>query len=333
MIHELKEIVEKAHSCYRDWERCVLATVVALDGSSYRKPGVRMLITRSGEMVGAVSGGCVEKNVQQRAQEVFETGEPLVMTYDGRFRLGCEGILYILLEPFEVNEALYKAFHQHLEQRLPVQLSSYYQKEDQAKGPFGTLIKLQGTERSFTECTPVAEGCLAFEQELEPFFKLVLLGAEHDAVKLCTMASKLGWEVEVYSGWRNPKEPKDFPEASAVHAISPEMLDASAFDNRTAVVLMTHNYALDLKYLLQLQKAEMAYLGVLGSGRRSDQLRAELFEYTEAFDLAEFHGPLGLDIGAQTPEEIAVSIIAEILSVTRNKEQQSLSTHKIKVSL
>ncbi len=80
--------------------KAVLASVVALEGSSYRRPGVRMLLLEDGHMTGAVSGGCVEKEIFRQSESVFRTGIPKMMTYDGRYRLGCEGILYILLEPF-----------------------------------------------------------------------------------------------------------------------------------------------------------------------------------------------------------------------------------------
>jgi xanthine/CO dehydrogenase XdhC/CoxF family maturation factor len=328
LIHELLHIVEKANQCFKKKELCVLATVVALDGTSYRKPGVRMLITRGGDMLGAVSGGCVEKDIAQRAQQVFKTGQALVMAYDGRFRLGCEGILYILIEPFEVNDELYNAFNKHLEKRQALELTSYFVKADNSTGAFGTQLILDEKTYQFNPNAPINSKLETLNSKLAPCFKLIIIGAEHDAVKLCSIAAKMGWEVEVVSTWRDPKTQADFPEAKNVISISPEMLEVDKIDQNTAVVLMTHSYALDLKYLMQLQNATLAYLGVLGSRHRNDQLRAELFEHTQSFDELEFYGPIGLNIGAETPEEIAISIISEILSVTRNKEQKSLSTHK-----
>ena len=100
MIHELKNIITTTILKQEQGLKNVLATVVHLEGSSYRKPGVRMLISEDMEMTGAVSGGCVEAEVRRRAQSVFENGKSKMMTYDGRYRLGCEGILYILIEPF-----------------------------------------------------------------------------------------------------------------------------------------------------------------------------------------------------------------------------------------
>ena len=110
MTHEFKQIVQKYQTEKQHGVKCVLATVVFLEGSSYRRPGVRMLITENKEMTGAVSGGCVEKEVLKQAASVFLTGMPKVMTYDGRYRLGCEGILYILLEPFNPSEDMIHAF-------------------------------------------------------------------------------------------------------------------------------------------------------------------------------------------------------------------------------
>lgn len=333
MIHELKHIVEKANQCFKNKELCVLATVVALDGTSYRKPGVRMLITKSGEMIGAVSGGCIEKDIAHRAQQVFKTGEPLVMAYDGRFRLGCEGTLYILIEPFVVNEELFTAFNNHLEKRQPLELTSYFIKADNATGAFGTQLILDEKTYQFNSNTPLNFKLHTLNSKLQPCFKLLIIGAEHDAVKLCTIAASMGWEVEVISTWRDPKTKIDFPEAKEVISISPEMLEVEKIDQNTAVVLMTHSYALDLKYLMQFQNATFAYLGVLGSRHRNDQLRAELFEHSHDLEEIEFYGPIGLDIGAETPEEIAIAIIAEILSVIRNKTSNSLSTHKSSISI
>lgn len=327
MTHELKHIIQKAFECHQKGERCVLASVVALDGTSYRKPGVRMLITALGEMVGAVSGGCVEKDVQQRARSVFETGQPIVMAYDGRFRLGCQGTLYILIESFQIDEPTFNLFQEHLEKREPISLTSHYERKDNAKGAFGTIMQLGALEVSFNPNGAVNSKLETFNQKLKPCFKLLIIGAEHDAVKLCTLASNMGWEVEVVSSWRDPKTLADFPGAKEVWSLTPELLDVEKLDGETAVVLMTHNYALDLKYLLQLRKASFAYLGVLGSQNRSDELRSELFEHSQGEEL-EFYGPVGLDIGSETPEEIAISIISEIMAVTRNREVPSLSSHK-----
>ena len=117
MTHEFKDIVKAHLSAKKDGLKSVLETVVDIDGSSYRKPGVRMLILQDNTMIGAVSGGCVEKDILRQSQSVFQDGKAKMMTYDGRYRLGCEGILYILLEEFKPEDRFFKAFETSLERR------------------------------------------------------------------------------------------------------------------------------------------------------------------------------------------------------------------------
>ena len=119
-----------------------MATVVALEGSSYRRPGVRMLIQDNGTTFGAVSGGCVEKEVQRQAQSVLESGVPKVMTYDGRFRLGCEGIIFILLEPVKLTKELKNQFDSVFNDRIVFESVSYYSKEEGTNLAYGTQFIL-----------------------------------------------------------------------------------------------------------------------------------------------------------------------------------------------
>ena len=110
MIHELKKIILQAKVNQDKGLKNALVTVVDLDGSSYRKPGVRMLISEDSKMIGAISGGCVEKEILVRCKSVFDKNEPKIISYDGRYRLGCEGILYILIEPFFISSEFMKIF-------------------------------------------------------------------------------------------------------------------------------------------------------------------------------------------------------------------------------
>ncbi|MEP3838955.1 MAG: XdhC family protein [Algibacter sp.] len=311
----------------------VLATVVDLDGSSYRRPGVRMLLSSNGTMVGAVSGGCVEKEVQRSAQTVFKTGISKMMTYDGRYRLGCEGVLYILLEPFEVLDEFYKAFNSQLEARKAITLTSYYEKKDGVEGHFySELCFRENSKFSFSlinhTSTP-SKGIKVFRQTLLPCFKLVIIGGGHDAVKLCKSAAVLGWEIHVIISIKNPKTLSDFPGALSVISKTPENFDTTTLDSNSAVVLMTHNFAQDLSYLIKLQHCQLPYIGILGSAKRRNQLQNDLFDYLpelkESF-LNSIYSPAGLNIGAITPEEISISILSEILATIRNKKPISLKT-------
>ena len=330
MLHELKEIINQAIINQQKGIKNVLVTVVDLNGSSYRKPGVRMLISNNNTYVGAVSGGCVEKEIIRRAKSVFLDEKAKIITYDGRYRLGCEGILYILIEPFNIEKTFLETFLSAIKNREILQVNSYFKKEDEAIGNFGSVItfnnNLKFTFSSSFDLNTI-ENLNIFTQNLEPLFKLIIIGGEHDAVKLCKIASNLGWQVEVLTAAKDSKLQSDFPGSFSVIGETPETVQFSNIEENTAIVLMNHSYVQDLKYLVELSKFQPKYIGILGAPNRREKIFNALFEFapetTEAF-LDTIYTPAGLHIGAKTPEEIAISIIAEILSVTRKKEPFSL---------
>ncbi|CAM1363309.1 Xanthine and CO dehydrogenase maturation factor, XdhC/CoxF family [Tenacibaculum sediminilitoris] len=330
MTHELKEIIQQASINQQQGIQNVLVTVVHLDGSSYRKPGVRMLLSSDGKIMGAISGGCVEKEVQRRAQSVFKNNKPKIITYDGRYRLGCEGILYILLEPFNLTSEFLIAFSENNTQRKSYDITSFYQKEDEGFGNFGSIIQFNNQQIfSFNKefNTKKTDQLTTFKQTLQPLFRLLIIGGEHDAVKLCVQATLLGWEVDVVTSIKDPKELTNFPGAKSVTAQTPEVIELSHVNNNTAVVIMNHNFTYDLRWLIKLQEKNPIYIGILGAAKRREKLFNELFGFspdiTDDF-LDKIYTPAGLNIGAETPEEIALSILAEILSIIRNKEVFSL---------
>ncbi|MDG3584034.1 XdhC family protein [Galbibacter pacificus] len=334
MMHELQHIVTFYKKAKTKGERCVLATVVALEGSSYRKPGVRMLIHENGTMIGAVSGGCVEKEVQRQSLSVFNDDIPKLITYDGRYRLGCEGILYILIEPFDVSNEFLSAFDEAINKRKALHLHSFFEAKDGADVRYGTLVTFPGDavfpfNQKLSRVSPASLD--VFVQTLKPSLKLLVIGAEHDAVQLCAMASSCGWEITIVAPETDPKTLENFPGAKAIVNTRPEIFDPAIIDNQTAVVLMTHSYSKDLQYLLKLTNKKHRYLGILGPLRRREKLFNELTEHQPDIDLDFFesvHGPAGVNIGAETPQEIAVSIIAEILSVFREQKVIPLKNKK-----
>ncbi|MDC6386269.1 XdhC/CoxI family protein [Flagellimonas taeanensis] len=327
MTHELKSIIQQYE---KRQERAVLATVAALDGSSYRRPGVRMLIFENGDMVGAVSGGCVEKEVLYQAQSVFSSDMPKVMTYDGRYRLGCEGILYILLEPFAPNTDFLEHFWKCIEARAAFQTTSYFQKEHSEAPNYRTVFHFGDTTWDISSPKKrQVEGLLSFHQEMDPCFRLLIIGAEHDAVQLCQYASLTGWEVTVVANPREEKTERDFPGIHKLIQMEPESFTYN-LDDQTAVVIMTHSFVKDLQFVMALKEERGAYIGLLGPAKRKEKLFGELLErcpdISESF-LERLHGPAGIDIGAETPQEISISILAEILSTINKIKPQPLK-HK-----
>ncbi len=329
MTHEFKEIIESYAIAKRQGIPAVMATVVDVEGSSYRRPGVGMLILQNGITKGAVSGGCVEKEVFRQSQSVFKTGIPKIMTYDGKYRLGCEGVLYILIETFDIGEDVIFEIRQQLASRKPFEITSFYHKAEQDFNEMGSVVRFEGG-REFTfsntqyfKNTPRSIAVQSFKREMQPCFRLVIIGTEHDAVQLCQLASATGWEIEVIGSPKSPRRREEFPGANKVVHSAPEDLKIDHVDDQTAVVLMTHNFAKDLLYLQAIKDLKPIYIGLLGPARRREKLLSAFIEYypevTDEF-MDSIHGPAGLNLGAETPQEIAISIIAEILSVCRGQK-------------
>ena len=327
MTHELKRIFQDYTENKQLGLRSVLATVVALDGSSYRRPGVRMLIREDGKMTGAVSGGCVEKEVIRQSATVFSTSNPKMMTYDGRYRLGCEGILYILIEPFEPNTALLQAFKQTIASRHHFSLVSYFKKEYGNHEGLGSVFSLDGSDFELQKERKTLGSNKVFEQIMKPCFKLLIIGGEHDSVRLSQLALNMGWEVTVSTVPNEGKIIDDFPGIDELWNVEPLELPARKVDAQTALILMTHSYVKDLKYLLALKDTRPAYFGLLGPSKRREKLFGEFIELypdVEVDFFEQIHGPAGINIGAETPEEIAIAILSEILAVVRNQEPMLL---------
>lgn len=334
MTHEFKKLIQGYLNARHVGLSCVTATVVALDGSSYRRPGVRMLINENGHMTGAVSGGCVEKEILKQAHSVFSTGVSKMMTYDGRYRLGCEGTLYVLIEKFDPDPEMIVDFEEVLKKRKEFEIRSFYFREFGEDKMLGSEIVLGDKIHSFDRSRPALENEIApgtdvstFSQRFKPCFRLMIIGAEHDAAQLSIAASHLGWEVTVVAGPSNPSELSDFPGAMELLKSNPEDLDLHKIDEQVAVVLMTHSYVRDLKYLFALRETRPVYIGLLGPSNRRERMLNDLIEkYPDADEelFSLMYGPAGLNIGAETPEEIAMSICSEILAVIRGQEPKSL---------
>ena len=330
MTHELKQIFNSFEKRGNE-QKAVLASVVALEGSSYRRPGVRMLLWEDGHMVGAVSGGCVEKEIQRQAEHVFLNGTPRMMSYDGRYRLGCEGLLFILLEAFQPSSETVETFKKAILDRKPFELISYYSNlEDQEEG-MGSVLQIDSSVYPMDPSAKIDDLKKTFKQPIGPCFRMLIIGGEHDAVTLCQISAAMGWEVHVVTHPTDDKTSEHFSQAESFHQLLPEKLHELTMDSQTAVVLMTHSFARDLNYLTGLRSMEPAYLGILGPKKRREKLMDALIEQdpevkTEFLD--RIYGPAGLDIGAETPQEIAISILSEILAVTRGQEVISLRDKK-----
>jgi xanthine dehydrogenase accessory factor len=329
MTHEIKILFRTLRQWQEEGKKAVFVSVVALDGTSYRRPGVRMVINEEGIAAGAVSGGCVEDEIIRQAQSVFDRGRAKMMTYDGRLRIGCEGILYILIEPVLFSVDLLEKVEKQMKGRKTFHMDSFYIREVGEDDRMGSVIRMG--DRTYTlrpSYQPDKAGDMqCFTQSFGPLFQLYIFGAEHDAVRLSQAAKQLGWEVTVVASGDESKSCDYFPGADTLITPAFEDFDTSVLDDQTAVVLMTHSFHKDVRYLMALKTSKPAYLGLLGSAQRRERVLSMLLEHAPDVSVAfldSIHGPAGISIGAESASEISVSILAEILSVIRAQHPEPL---------
>ena len=315
-MSELKEILARIAELNAAGEPMALATIVATTGSTYRHAGARMLIPAEGEPIGNVSGGCLEDDVARIGREVMRTGQPQMTTFDltadddavWGYGLGCNGSFAIFIEPTAGAAQTAELLRQNREGCLVTVLS----------GPNA------GSHRFETDATHDARPAVreednerVFHEPILPPMRLIVCGAGHDAIPLVQQAAELGWRVTVADVRRRLLNHERFPGAADFCDATPERAaDALRTDARTAVMLMSHNYLRDIAYLRSMLDAEWAYLGVMGPRGRTEQMLGEIGR-PEA--LERLHAPAGLDIGAETPDEVARAIMAEIMAVTRGR--------------
>lgn len=357
-MSEIADVLGAIEALHAKGERMALATIVAIRGSTYRRPGARLLVPHQGPMIGNISGGCLEGDVADVAKIVMVEGEPRVVSFDltaedeavWGWGLGCNGAIEVFVEPAAKAAEVAGALRASLVEERPICLvtvveSSVPGVEPGARllvrpdaGAEGTLgdptldglaaeagAELLATERSEIRHLPAVEGeAKVFVEVLEPPLKLFVCGAGHDAIPLVAAATSLGWSAVVIDDRKEFLNEERFPGAAGfVFVERPQDAGgAASIDERALVVVMTHNYLRDKDYLRSLLASPAGYIGMLGPRQRTERLLADLaeegIEVTDA-DRARIHGPAGLDLGAEGPEEIAQAIVAEIVAVRHGR--------------
>ena len=356
-MSEITDVLTAIGSLSASGQRMALATIVAVRGSTYRRPGARLLVPEEGAPIGNISGGCLEGDVADMARLVMEEGRARLAGWDltadddavWGLGLGCNGAIEVFIEPADRAAEAARALRTALEEERPISLVTVIEStEPEAIAPGARLIvmpdgavegslgrsdvdaeaiaaarELLTTERS--EIRTLAEGIRAFVEILDPPLRLVICGAGHDAVPLVRAASLLGWNVTVVDDRPAFLNRERFPEAHGFASVDDpsEVADAVTVDARTFVVVMTHNFLRDKAYLRGLLTTDARYVAMLGPAARTQRLLMELEEEgTPITDegRSRIHGPAGLDLGAEGPEEIAQSIIGEIVAVRRGRD-------------
>ncbi len=300
-----------------------LATLVNVQGSSYRGTGARILIGADGSHVGSVSGGCLEAEIVRKARWLTRSG-PAIECYstlfddtsDMPYGLGCGGTVYVLLEP--AGTPAFTALMEALEASLLGQtclIATTLPTEHQV---FARQITDADGRLLFSTAAQVSGEI--YHERLDPPQRLFLFGAGDDAQPMAQMAALLGWSVFVFDGRPQLAKPERFPQAEAVHAVQ-QLADLKP-SSSDAVVLMTHSYEQDRDWLTDVLPCEPRYLGMLGSRHRSALLikaAADALGWTVERACARLFSPVGLNLGGDGAEAIALAAIAEIQACTQGK--------------
>lgn len=346
----------------RRGEPVVLGTVVDVRGSAYRRPGARMLLTRDGERVGMISGGCLDKDLVRHAWSWTEAG-PRTVLYDtrgdellpqGPYGSGCDGLVQLLIErlpvaedaidPLEVLELL-------METREPTCMATVYAGEGRYEGLVGarglwsaaegwcvdgrwpeslsralsgTMVDASGWRRPRSWALEVAKGSVTVLVEpLSAPRRLAVFGAGDDAQPLVAMALAMGWEVVVADKWPALAASSRFPGATQVVCAPPEkQVSAVSPDAGTAVVVMTHQFEDDKRLLPGLLASSAPVVGLMGPRSRTASLMRALLATgwrPAPAELARLQAPVGLDMGVDAPEEVALSVLGGLLAALQSR--------------
>ncbi len=334
---EIEDILAAARVAKAAGVRVALATVVRVRGSAYRREGAKMLIREDGDYVCMLSGGCLEAEVVEVARELIAANTSKVVSYDlsedamWGLGIGCGGSVDILIEPLEGN-ALLESWLGFLERgELAV-----------------AAIGLDGFQRVIVHTDGLLEGIadpvimqsihssgLAMMNSLYPraetktietlrhtsewFFdtcspapELLIFGAGHDAIPLAAQAVALGWTVRIVDARTAFLNATRFPNCQLIDARAEELSEKLEVNSRTFAIIMNHHLERDTACLAWIYKQDIAYLGVLGPKMRFEKMRSSAMG-----NLAQVRNPIGLDIGAESPGEVALAIMAELIAVRR----------------
>ncbi|QJD79065.1 XdhC family protein [Spirosoma rhododendri] len=359
-MKEILAIIAAYNALNTNTTKAALATVVRVEGSSYRRTGARMLIMDNGQWVGGISGGCLEGDALKRARLAIAQGKPTLVTYDTTedddyqigVGLGCNGVIDVLISPLHpdhpnpldcLKTCLADARKTHVLLTLTSFTGSFdtLQRGDMIRyeDPDSLLVlgdaeltapidqKIQqyiskGKSAPFTFELVNGQSVELFIEVLLPVPHLILMGQQYDILPLVRMTNELGWMATVVA---NPQKVTQtlFAEAHAI--VAPDAFASIPVDQQTAVILMAHDFKTDKNNLPRALATDAPFVGMLGPRVRAERIFNELTEEGR-FDgeTDRIHAPIGLDIGAATPEEIALSIVAEVRAFLAHRSGTAL---------
>lgn len=353
-MSEIVDVLSAIETLRARGEKMALATVVASRGSTYRRPGARLLVSESGDLIGNISGGCLDNDIKREAKEVMAgNGARLVdfdLTADDEaiwgWGLGCNGALEVFVEPPEHAAEVIGALKLALQERRTIGLVTVLSGTLPGVDPGARLVVhpdghteggLGDSDLERVACDAALEALAnrkagrrtlvtgtgevsAFIEPLEPPIRLLICGAGEDVIPLVRLAAAIGWETVLADDREQLLNKERFPEATEFVVLpkAEDLVKEAGADRLTAAIVMSHNYVRDQDYLKALLGTDVLYIGMLGPKVRLRRLLPDLAKegvHPSEEDERKIHGPAGLDVGAEGPEEIAWAVIAEIMAV------------------
>lgn len=330
-MQEIKAIISKYDELKSSDLKLALAIVVNVEQSSYRRSGARMLITEDGQWIGGISGGCLEGDTLKKAKYAIHKGTSMKVTYDTRdgdpnqigVGLGCNGLIDVLITPIVDSadnpiEALRRVVHRRSPSIIVTDLDSGNSvdlTEDDSIFP--------SLEEDVKKVRQSRKSILVNAQFIEfiaPAITLFVFGKNYDVIPLAKISKAIGWRVNLVT--HPHKVNKQL--RSVVDSVVDTRNEQLDFDDYSVGLLMSHDYITDLKNLERLQKYDLRYIGLLGPQKRKVKMLGELEVRGTIIDKNNLYGPMGLDTGATTPEEISIAIISEIRACLESRNGSSL---------
>ena len=335
MVTDLKSILN-SWAPLKNQQEWVLATLYKIEGSSYRKLGAMMLISSLGQRLGMLSGGCLEADIQRHAKQVMSTLTSKTISYDAtdeddltfQLGIGCGGIVHILLQPIHKSneylqlELMNKALNNNIAGRYLQQIDPIV--------PVGNGVFTQNSEQQGLSINRKAQlieinNATSLQISIYPPPHILIVGGGADAVPVYTFAKQLGWSVTVWDTRPANAKRQYFTHADAILRTTPSELREYCLANKVdAAILMAHSVELDASALAALADTSFKYIGLLGPKHRRAQVLTQANTSVEQIKSPVF-GPVGLNLGGDSPESIALSLISEIHAVLSSKNATSLS--------
>lgn len=348
-MKEIKSILQLYNSFKNSNEKCAIAQVVRVEESSYRREGARMLVFESGVFEGGISGGCLEGDALKRSQIAILKQQPSIVTYDTSKEneigvgLGCNGVIDVLISPISENSSTLKMLQKCVSDRgehviatvtalnsdidaIPLGRSFYYDRdtsslEDCEHNALRNFLQdkihdvLENKKSKTYHFEEESAQASVFIELIPPQFHLAIYGDNYDVYPMLEMAKLMDWDVSLVGNVQKLKKEKL---QSVTNIYLKDGVARPVIDDRTAIILMAHDYKTDYTNLQQLIKSPSPYIASLGPRKRFDKMIGEFKANGIEFSQEEqdrIFAPCGLEIGANTPEEIAMSLFSEILGV------------------